>query len=207
MAVTQDIFWTEYTEFDIKIDSSDADEFIWKSKGIRDGNSHLWHHKYSLPCTKVLDFVSCRVTSKFLGIGAAERSWDDVRKIKSGKISTIRSYLSEKQSIIYTCACIESARIEKYHFDKQLNDNFSGHTWNEENGAFDQQLVNRVLKNYLQINHNLSKDSRELTFKTGKIFNEEKWSKNSYLLLGQIWRTIYLWYWFWEEIIHWWWRH
>ena len=32
MAVTQDLFWTEYTEFDNMIGSFDADEFIWKSK-------------------------------------------------------------------------------------------------------------------------------------------------------------------------------
>ena len=32
MAVTQDIFWTEYTDFDNKIGAFDVDEFIWKSK-------------------------------------------------------------------------------------------------------------------------------------------------------------------------------
>ena len=32
MAVTQDIFWTEYTDFDNKIGSFYADEFIWKSE-------------------------------------------------------------------------------------------------------------------------------------------------------------------------------
>ena len=32
MAVTQDIFWTEYTDFDNKIDSFDADDFYGKSK-------------------------------------------------------------------------------------------------------------------------------------------------------------------------------
>ena len=54
MSVTQDIFWTEYTEFDNNIGSFDADEFIRKRKDIKDGNSHFWHQKYSLPCTKVL---------------------------------------------------------------------------------------------------------------------------------------------------------
>ena len=39
MSVTQDIFWTEYTDFDNNIGSFDADEFIWKSKDIKDGNS------------------------------------------------------------------------------------------------------------------------------------------------------------------------
>ena len=46
MAVNQDIVWTEYTAFDNMIGSYDADEFIWKTKDISDGNSHLWHQKY-----------------------------------------------------------------------------------------------------------------------------------------------------------------
>ena len=41
--VTQDIFWTEYTDFDKKIGSFDSDECIWKIKDIKDSNSHLWH--------------------------------------------------------------------------------------------------------------------------------------------------------------------
>ena len=94
MAVTLDIFWTDYTEFYNNIGSFDAEEFIWKSKDIRDGNSHLCHQKYSLPCNKVLGFFSCRVTSKVIGVGAAERSWGDVKTIKSGKISDISSDVS-----------------------------------------------------------------------------------------------------------------
>ena len=96
MNVTLDVFCTEYTVFDNKFGSYYADEFIWKRKDISDGNSHLWHQKYSLTFTKVLGFVACRVTSKVLGIGAAERSWGDVKTIKSGKISAISSDVSEK---------------------------------------------------------------------------------------------------------------
>ena len=140
MNVTLDMFWTEYTDFYNMIGLFDADEFIWKSKDISDGNSHLWHQKYSLPFNKVLDFFACRVTSKVLGIGSAERSWGDVKTIKSGKISAISSDVSEKQSIVYTSACIESSRIEQYQYDKQLYDNISSHTWNEEDYAFDHQL-------------------------------------------------------------------
>ena len=91
-------------------------------------------------CTKVLGFVSCRVTSKVLGIGASERSWDDVNTINYRKISSISSYVSEKQSIVYTSACIESDIIEQYYSDKKLNDNCSSHTWNEEDDDFDQQF-------------------------------------------------------------------
>ena len=43
MAVTQDIFWTEFTDFDNKIASSYGDEFIWKKKDIQYGNIHFWH--------------------------------------------------------------------------------------------------------------------------------------------------------------------
>ena len=70
---------------------------------------------YILPFTRVLGFVACRVTSKVLGIVASERSWCDVKIIKSGKRSTISSDVSEKQSIVYTSFCIESDRIEQYN--------------------------------------------------------------------------------------------
>ena len=76
---------TEYTDFENKNGSFDGDEFIWKIKYIRDGNSNLWNKKYSLPCTKVLGFFAYRVTSKVIGIGEAERSWGDVKTIKSEK--------------------------------------------------------------------------------------------------------------------------
>ena len=58
------IVWAECTDFDNKNGSFDEDECIWKIKNIRDGNSHLWHQKYSLPFTKVLGFNACRVTKK-----------------------------------------------------------------------------------------------------------------------------------------------
>ena len=109
-----------------------------ENKYIRDSNSHLWHQKYSLPCTKILGFVACRFTSKVLGIGASESSWDTVKTIKSVKRSAISSDVSEKQSIVNTSACIESDIIEHYNYDKQLNGNCSIHTWNEEDDAFDQ---------------------------------------------------------------------
>ena len=88
----------------------------------------MWHQKYSLPCTKVLGFVARRVTSKVLFIGAAERSWGDLKTIKYGKRTAISSDVSYKQSIVYTSACIESAIFEQYHSDKQLNCKFSSHT-------------------------------------------------------------------------------
>ena len=103
---TLDTFWSKYKNFNQKNDPFDSNEFIWNSKDIIYVNSNLWHNKYSLPSTKVLGFVACRVTSKILGIGSAERSWGDVKKIKSGKRSALGSDISEKQSIVYEYACI-----------------------------------------------------------------------------------------------------
>ena len=42
---TLDKFWSEYTLFNHKNDPFDRNEFIWNSKYITDGNSHLWNHK------------------------------------------------------------------------------------------------------------------------------------------------------------------
>ena len=37
-----------------------------KIKDISDGNSHLWHHNYSLPFTKVLSFYVVELNKRFL---------------------------------------------------------------------------------------------------------------------------------------------
>ena len=68
-----DAFWTEYKTFNHKNDPFESDEVIWSSKYIRDGNSHLWHQKYSLPSTIFFGFAACRVTSNFLRIGSVDR--------------------------------------------------------------------------------------------------------------------------------------
>ena len=99
--------WSEYTHLNHKNDHFEINEFIWNSKDISDGNIHLCHQKYSLTFTKVLGFVAFRVTSKILGIWSAERSWGDFKTIKLGKISDPGSDIFDKQSIVYTSACIE----------------------------------------------------------------------------------------------------
>ena len=74
MDVTQNLFCTEYSDFDNNNGSFGGEEFIRKSKEIRGGNSHLWYQKYSLPCIKVLVFVEYIVTSEVIGIGTSECS-------------------------------------------------------------------------------------------------------------------------------------
>ena len=100
----------------------------------------MWHQKYSLPCTTFLGFVEYIVTSNVLDICAADRSWGDLKTIKSGERSAIRSDVSEKQSIVYISACIESAIMKQNHSVKQVNGNYSSLTSIEEEDASEQQL-------------------------------------------------------------------
>jgi hypothetical protein len=50
------------------------------------------------------------VTSKILGIGNAERSWGDVKYLKSGQRSHLSSVQINKQATIYGVACTEKAK-------------------------------------------------------------------------------------------------
>ena len=45
----------------------------------------MWYQKYSLPSTKFLGVVACRVTSKIPGVGSVDRSWGDVKKYSQAK--------------------------------------------------------------------------------------------------------------------------
>ena len=70
----------------------------------------------------------------------AERSWGDVKTIKSGNISSLGSDISEKQSILYTSACIEEARIGKTRSQMDSKDGSHSQYWNDEDHAFEYKL-------------------------------------------------------------------
>jgi hypothetical protein len=67
----------------------------------------MWHIKESLCFTKEFGRLACRVTSNILGIATAERSWGDVKHLKTGK----RAHLSDdrvmKQATIIGDSCIK----------------------------------------------------------------------------------------------------
>ena len=73
----------------------------------RTSSSAIWHAKYLLPHTEVLGIVACRSTSNHLGIGSAEWSWGDAKHLKTDKRSHLSADKTEKQSVLYTTACIE----------------------------------------------------------------------------------------------------
>ena len=82
--------------------------------------------------------LACRVTSKIIGIGSAERSWGDVKHLKSGKRSHILGKTLEKQATIYGRSCVEVARIKR---DFKRKDNI-----HQENLFFDDEDLAEILK-------------------------------------------------------------
>ena len=64
------------------------------------------------------------------GIGSAERSSGGFETIKSGGVSALRSDISEKQSILYTYACIEESITGRTLSNIDSKYVYHSHSWN-----------------------------------------------------------------------------
>jgi hypothetical protein len=113
-------FWTEFDEFHAGSGPYENRDFIFKNNSdLHNGNSHLWHKKNTLRYTKVFGKFACRVCSKILGIGSAERSWGDVKHLKTNKRAHLSGERVKKQATIFGASCIEQAEIKR---NKTLDD-------------------------------------------------------------------------------------
>ena len=89
-----------------------AEPRIWNHQYVHNGLSYKWHEEITMKSDHyVLGFVGCRVTSKILGIGAAERSWGDVKKLGGHSRINLSSDKLAKQSMVYSTQCIEAKCI------------------------------------------------------------------------------------------------
>ncbi len=93
---------------------------IWNSNSCINSPSHQWHFHHTFQYYKELGLVACRVTSKMLGIGSAERCWGDTKQMKADKRSHLSARTTKKQSIIFGAACLEAARIKKQYQDDEV---------------------------------------------------------------------------------------
>jgi hypothetical protein len=107
-------FWDEFEMFKTKTGPFDK-AYIWSNQNqdITQGRSHIWHKKNSYFQTKVLGKFACRVCSKIVGMGSAERNWGDVKYLKSEKRSHLSSEAVEKQATIFGASCMMDASIER----------------------------------------------------------------------------------------------
>jgi hypothetical protein len=112
-----DIFWDEFKAFQNKTEPFHQPA-RWSTSDVLNGRSHIWHEKYSLPYTKVLGYVACRVTSKLCGIGPAERCWSAVKQVKRDKRSHLSGESTEKRSVIYMSAKQQEAKSLRDKMEK-----------------------------------------------------------------------------------------
>lgn len=103
-------FWREFDDFQTKRGPSYSRAWVWESNEVKEGNCHIWHKLYSVPFTKVFGKVACRVCSKPLGCGQAERNWGALKHLKSNKRAHISASKAQKQATVYGGACIERSR-------------------------------------------------------------------------------------------------
>jgi hypothetical protein len=107
---TIDTFWREFDDFQTKRGPSYSRSWIWGAKVLDEGKDHLWHKLYSVPFTTVFGLVACRVCSKPLGCGNAERNWGAFKHLKTGKRSHLLGDKAKKQATVFGAASIDRVR-------------------------------------------------------------------------------------------------
>jgi hypothetical protein len=106
-----DKFWDEFDLFEGRRGVFYSRPCLWSSASLVIGKSHLWHKKYTYHLENgILGKFACRVCSKIVGIGSAERNWGDVKTLKTGKRSHLSAEATEKQATIYGASRAFEAR-------------------------------------------------------------------------------------------------
>ena len=136
----KDVFWTEFKAFQDESAPFDKKN-RWNTRDVQLGKSHVWHEKYSDPHTKQLGNFGMRWSSKYTGIGNCERQWGHLKHLKTGKRSHLSSRAAEMQSIIYSTARINEARIRELEFENNVAGEASK-MWSDDDINFDLMLEN-----------------------------------------------------------------
>jgi hypothetical protein len=154
------MFWSEFEDFQSITGGAYAGrEYIFKGhKDILEGRVFVWHKKETLRYTQEFGKFACRVTSKILGIGSAERSWGDVKHLKTNKRSHLSGERVKKQATIYGASCIEQAWLlrSKESEDvtsapiKYFRDDDFERMIDEENEEKDTKKAPRVFKAFIE---------------------------------------------------------
>ena len=133
-------FWQQWKEFRHETGPY-GKRNMWNVSDARDGNSAAWHAHYShdRDDTRVLGYVACRVTSKVIGMGAAEHSWADTKSIMTNKRLKMTSDKTEKLAIISTSTKLSNTRIERQALEKADSKDKRA-LWGDEDERFDLQL-------------------------------------------------------------------
>lgn len=106
-------FWNEVEHFQTREGTFKERDYIFNNHADIEKRPYLWHKKESLHYTVIFGRFACRVCSKILGIGSAERSWGDVKTLKNNKRSHLSGERVKKQATIFGASCIELAKYQR----------------------------------------------------------------------------------------------
>jgi hypothetical protein len=110
LAVIRQTFWLEFDDFQTKRGPAFSRPFIFNAPEVESA-PHQWHKINSVNRdAKVFGRVACRVCSKPLGCGGAERTWGTFKHLKNGKRSHLGADRAVRQATVYGAACIEKGR-------------------------------------------------------------------------------------------------
>lgn len=152
LADLHNYFWDEFEHFKSKTGPYNK-AYIWKESNpdLHHGRSHMWHKKNSIPFTKVFGKFACRVCSKIVGMGSAERNWGDVKHLKTDKRAHLSSEAVQKQATIFGASCMLNARLERESKKGTFEDPYK--FWNEED--FDGEFASFSNSNNKAVNENV----------------------------------------------------
>lgn len=115
-------FWSEFDEFQSKNGVYKNRQYIFKNHSdLLNSKSFIWHKKETERFTQFFGAFACRVCSKILGIGSAERSWGDVKQLKDNKRSHLSGDRVKKQATIYGRSCVELAKYRRAESYKDVS--------------------------------------------------------------------------------------
>lgn len=89
-------------------------------------------------CHFVIGEIACRVCSKIVGIGSAERQWGEVKHLKTDKRSNMGHENVKKQSVIYGAACMETADATDIKKEAEMPSSYSAMSWTDAD--FDEEF-------------------------------------------------------------------
>ena len=112
-AYVLDKFWDEYGTFQNHTGFF-ARKSIWISAENEQMMHHTWHERYSYPFTEFFGKLACRVTSKVMGIGEAERHWKSVKKVRVGQRGgRLSAEKAKKQATISAAYSMEKSKLRR----------------------------------------------------------------------------------------------
>lgn len=111
-AQLMDEFWKEHADFWAKRGNF-RDPRIWILAGKDDNQPCQWYQRYVLPYSNCLGKLGCRVLSKVMGIGEAERHWKANKRQLSGQRNRLSPLKTKMQASISAAYCHERSAARR----------------------------------------------------------------------------------------------